>query len=140
MLQRPLRMLIVDDSADDAELMSRALRQGGFAPECVRVDTADAVASALAEERGWDVIACDYRLPRLDAARVLHTARAALPVVPILLVCGRYPPDLWHEIGSGLISQFVSKDRLAELPEVITALLRTREHAACSDPTDGPMR
>jgi CheY-like chemotaxis protein len=74
MLQRPLRMLIVDDSADDAELMSRALRQGGFAPECVRVDTADAVASALAEERGWDVIACDYRLPRLDAASCIPLA------------------------------------------------------------------
>jgi|SRR5215472_18194816 len=127
MLQRPLRMLFVDDSADDVELMSRALQQGGFAAECVRVDTADAIASALAEERGWDIIACDYRLPRLDAARVLHTARAALPIVPILLVCGRYPPDLWHEIGSGLISEFVSKDRIAELPRIVAALLGTSE-------------
>jgi hypothetical protein len=84
------------------------------------------------------VIACDYQLPRLNAARVLHTARAALPIVPILLVCGRYPPDLWHEIGSGLISQFVSKDRLAELPRVITALLRAQDAPAACDSTDRP--
>ena len=130
MASRPLRMLIVDDSADDAELIARALRQGGFAPEYVRVDTVAGVRSALAEERGWDVIACDYRLPSLDAARVLYTARAALPIVPILLVCGRYPPDLWHEMGSGLISRFVSKDRLAELPQIVASLLPIEQQPA----------
>lgn len=100
--------LRVDDSRDDAWMMARALRRDGMIAECVRVDTLDAVA-ALADDRGWDVVLCDHIMPRVDAARVLDTVHRTLPQVPIVLVCGYYPSELWHELGSGLVSEFLSK-------------------------------
>lgn len=117
--ESPIRVLIIDQSDDDAVCMARLLRRAGIEPECVRVDTAEAIALALADARGWDVIVCDHRVPRLDAARVLHSVRTALPAVPILMVSGRFPFDLWHELGSGLVRKFLSKDRLVDLPETI---------------------
>ena len=49
----PLRVLIVEDSTADAELMLRALGQAGFGPSHERVETADAMRAALGRQ-GWD--------------------------------------------------------------------------------------
>ena len=55
MMGQPLRVLIVDDSAEDAELMVRALERGGRSVAHERVQTEAALASALAKPR-WDVV------------------------------------------------------------------------------------
>lgn len=115
--------------------MERRLYKGGLLADCVRVDTAETIAAALADERGWEIIICDYRIPRLDAAQVLHTVKSALPAVPIP-VCGRYPFDLWHELGSGVVSEFLSKDRLAELPQLVRALLGEHPDSSAAADSD----
>jgi len=56
---RPLRVLLVEDSAEDAELMLRALKAGGFDPVHERVETPAALRSAL-EGSTWDVVLSDY--------------------------------------------------------------------------------
>jgi CheY-like chemotaxis protein len=125
MTQHPLRVLVVDDSPDDAELIGRALSRGGFAAECVRVDTPTTVAAALKACERWDVVACDVRMPHLDAARVLAETHAAIPGVPIVVVAGAYPQELWHELGSGMVRSFISKDRLDTLPSTVRTLLQS---------------
>ena len=130
--EQAARVLIIDDSDDDATQMDRLLYKSGLLADCVRVDTDEAIAAALADVRGWDIILCDYCIPRLDAAQVLHTVRSALPIVPIILVCGRYPFELWHELGSGLVRKFLSKDRLAELPQLVRALLDERSGSSAA--------
>jgi len=134
--EQAARVLIIDDSDDDAMQMDRLLYKSGLLADCVRVDTDDTIAAALADERGWDIILCDYRIPRLDAAQVLHTVRSALPIVPILLVCGHYPFDLWHELGSGVVRKFLSKDRLAELPQLVRALLDEHSGSPAAEDSD----
>lgn len=119
-----LRVLIIDDSDDDAQLIVRALRTAGIEVDSVRVDTHPALTAALSDERGWDVIVCDHLMPGLDAARVMGLARTAMATVPILLVCGHYPMELWHELGSGLATRFVCKNQLTDLPGTIRALLQ----------------
>jgi len=59
----PLRVLMVEDNEVDMQLLLHQLREGGFAPEPTRVDT---MAKALGEQV-WDLIICDYTLPRFDA-------------------------------------------------------------------------
>ena len=63
----PLRVLIVEDSADDSELVLRQLRQGGYDPTSERVQTAEAMNAAL-RRAAWDLVVCDYSMPRVDAA------------------------------------------------------------------------
>src|SRR5439155_15318972 len=71
---RPLRVLFVEDSAADAELMVRALRAGGFDPVPERVETVPELLAAL--ERGpWDVVLSDYYLPALEAPAALALVR-----------------------------------------------------------------
>jgi CheY-like chemotaxis protein len=68
--RRPLRVLIVEDSADDAELVLRKLRRGGFEPSLERVETAEDFAAAL--QREWDVILSDFSMPRFNAFGALE--------------------------------------------------------------------
>jgi CheY-like chemotaxis protein len=117
-------MLIVDDCPDDAELMIRALQRGGFAPEWMRVETAEALCEALDAPAGWDVITCDSGLPRLDTAHTRALVRAQAPTVPIVLLSGRHVVELQQKLEPEIAAAFVSKDQLDQLPSTIRALLR----------------
>ncbi len=69
-----LRVLIVEDSEDDALLLLQALQEGGFAPSYRRVETEAAFRAALADEC-WDVIIADFILPRFSGITAVHIAR-----------------------------------------------------------------
>ena len=58
----PLRVLVVEDSEDDALLITDELRQGGYDLAFERVETREATEAALIG-REWDIIIADYRLP-----------------------------------------------------------------------------
>jgi CheY-like chemotaxis protein len=121
MHQHELRVLIVDDSEDDALLMERALRRESYTVISERVATAAALMLALIPERRWDLITCDSGVPGLDASRVIALARQALPRVPVLLVSGRQPSELVLELE--MANAFLSKRQLNDLPAMIRALL-----------------
>ena len=59
---KPLRLLLVEDSENDAMLLVEHLRQGGYVPEYVRVDSAKALSEAL-DRHEWDLIIADYTMP-----------------------------------------------------------------------------
>ena len=58
-MPEPLRVLTIEDLEDDVVLVARALRASGFAPGIERIDTAEAMTSALGDP-GWDIIIADY--------------------------------------------------------------------------------
>lgn len=129
MPEHPLRVLIVDDSVDDAELIVRALADGGYRPVYRRVDTAEALAAALTEVSSWDLITCDSLLPRLG--RVLAIAHEVVPRVPVLLVFGKRAEELRRLLERGDVSGFLSKDRLPDLAALVAGLIpRRAAHAA----------
>jgi signal transduction histidine kinase/DNA-binding response OmpR family regulator len=68
MLQ-PLRVLLIEDSVDDAELLLHELRHGGYDVHWQRVETADALRTALMDP--WDVVISDYTLPEFSAMQAL---------------------------------------------------------------------
>ena len=57
-----LRVLMVEDSEDDALLIIRELKKGGYNPVYERMETAAAMKKAL-QEKQWDIILCDYKMP-----------------------------------------------------------------------------
>src|SRR5688500_20050527 len=72
---KPLKVLIVEDSEDDALLLVRELRRGGYEVEFERVETAEAMQAALTQKT-WDLILSDYSLPRFSGPRALEVLKA----------------------------------------------------------------
>ena len=66
-----LRILLIEDSEDDARLLLREIQRGGYEVESERVETADAMRDALAN-RAWDIVICDFSLPRFSAPHALE--------------------------------------------------------------------
>ncbi len=87
-LYTPLRVLIVEDSEDDALLVLRELRRGGYEPEFERVETSEAMEEALTGH-DWDVIISDYQMPRFEAPEALRMSREAGSEAPFIVVWAR---------------------------------------------------
>jgi PAS domain S-box-containing protein len=82
--QRPLRVLIIEDYEDDAELLRRHLARAGYPVEGRRVETAAELRAALAETVPWQLILADYTLPSFgarDALRILQESGADIPFI-----------------------------------------------------------
>jgi DNA-binding response OmpR family regulator len=81
--EKPLKVLIVEDSEEDTILLLRELRKEGYTPLYKRVDTAVEMSDALDAE-SWDIIISDHLMPTfssLDALRLLHTKGLDLPFI-----------------------------------------------------------
>ena len=68
-----LKILIVEDSEDDALLLVRELRKAGYTPYFDRVDSPDALQEAL-HDQAWDVVITDHNMPMLNSETVLSDA------------------------------------------------------------------
>ena len=113
----PLRVLVVDDSADDAELLRFALEDGGMVVECLRVYTEAGLQEALAGFAAG-VVLSDLNIPGFSGERALEMVRAAAPQLPFVFVTG------WlGEQALGDADALVLKDQLDALPALIGRLL-----------------
>ncbi len=70
----PLRGLLIEDVVEEGDLLLRELRQGGYDPAWERVETAEAMQKALAEQ-AWDIIASVSRLRQGESRWGFFTAR-----------------------------------------------------------------
>src|ERR1043165_2846895 len=82
-----LRILLVEDSKDDARLVLREIQHGGYEVEFERVETADAMRAALARQV-WDLIICDFSLPRFSAPNALELLKKSEHDLPFIIVSG----------------------------------------------------
>lgn len=112
-MERTLNVLILEDRADDAELMIRQLRKSGFVTEWVRVDTEADFASEL--RNSPDVIFADYNLPNFDPLKALQLVREQDPFLPFILVSGSVGEERAVEIIKQGATDYLLKDRLARL-------------------------
>ncbi|MGH7568425.1 MAG: response regulator [Gemmatimonadales bacterium] len=115
-------MLIVEDSVSDVELMLRALRGAGFAPQHVRVESAAAMRDALAQQP-WDVVLSDYYMPEFDAPAALGVLQERGADIPFIVVSGSVGEDTAVAAMRAGARDYVMKDRLQRLgPAVARAL------------------
>ena len=114
-MSAPLRVLIVEDSEGDCQLIMRELRRGGYEPEFRRVDDADHFAAALAAG-GWDIVLSDYHLPGYSGLTAIHTLRQSGSDVPCIIVSGAIGEDAAVSALRDGADDYVMKDRLARLP------------------------
>ncbi|WNG33808.1 PAS domain S-box protein [Archangium violaceum] len=123
---RPLRVLSVEDSSDDAELIRLVLRQGGFAPSFLRVATPEAMREALRQEP-WDIILSDFSMPHFSGREALALLKAEGLDVPFIIISGSVGEDVAVQAMKAGAQDFFRKDNLARLPVAVERELREAE-------------
>src|SRR5262245_51045560 len=113
-----LRLLLIEDSDQDAALIVRELRRGGYEPEWERVATQDGFRGALGAGR-FDLVISDYALPGYSGLHALHDLRASGRDIPFILVSGSVGEVLAVELMKQGAQDYVLKDQLARLPAVV---------------------
>ena len=125
-----LRLLIVEDREDDAELLLLELARGGFDVDHERVQTAPAMADALAR-RAWDLVISDYSMPGFGALQALAVMRESGTELPCVVVSGTIGEESAVEALRNGARDFIVKGKLARLlPAVERELQESRERAA----------
>jgi signal transduction histidine kinase len=118
-----LKLLIIEDSEEDTDLLVMELKRGGFSPLYQRVDTAASMAAAL-DDGNWDVIISDYSMPRFTLAEALAMLKARQMDVPFLVVSATIVDEQAVAAMKAGAHDFVMKDRLARLAPAIRREIR----------------
>jgi signal transduction histidine kinase/DNA-binding response OmpR family regulator len=126
---RNLRVLMLEDSPLDAELVQSALLADDLRFEVTRVDDR-ARFVALLERGGMDLILADYQLPTFDGVTALRLARLRRPEIPFLFVSGALGEELAIETVKAGATDYVLKDRLDRLMPAVRRALREAEERA----------
>ncbi|MCU0496651.1 MAG: ATP-binding protein [Anaerolineae bacterium] len=122
-----LHVLIVEDMEDDALLLLRELKRGGYSVEWKRVDTANDFIAAL-ESTTWDLVISDYSMPTFTGAEALKLLRARDPDMPFFLLSGAIGEDAAVEALKAGATDFFLKDKKARLIPAIERELRDAEN------------
>ncbi len=121
-----IRLLLVEDSEDDAALLARELRRSGCRVTCKRVDNPVAFEAALASGP-WDIIIGDYRLPTFTGLDALAVVRGRGLDVPFILLSGVIGGELAVQAMKAGANDYIMKDNLARLVPAVERELREAE-------------
>ena len=121
-----LRVLMVEDSEDDASLVLRALKKGGYNPIYERVETAVAMKKTL-QEKQWDIILCDYKMPTFSAKHAIALLKETNIDIPLIIVSGTVGEETAIECMRSGAHDYVMKDSLSRLcPAIARELEETK--------------
>jgi PAS domain S-box-containing protein len=113
-MSKQLRVLLVEDSEDDAALLTRALKKGGIQPVVERVETADAMKKAL-QNQEWNVVIADYVLPRFSGLDAVNVLKKTGKDLPFIIVSGKIGEDTAVEAMRAGAHDYIMKGNLARL-------------------------
>jgi len=121
-----LRVLLVEDSEDDAVLLLRELEKGGIRPRFLRVESREGLVSAL-ETDEWDVVIADYVLPGFSGIEALKTAKKLRPALPFIMISGKMDEEIVIEALKKGAVDYVMKDKLFRLCPAVNQALQSRK-------------
>jgi signal transduction histidine kinase/FixJ family two-component response regulator len=125
-VSKVLRILIVEDSPTDAELVVLELARAGLYPEATRVETPEAFAEALDRKEGWDAVIADYRLPGWSGLRALNMMQERAIDLPFIIVSGAIGEETAVDAMKAGAHDYVLKDNVVRL---VPAIERERREA-----------
>ena len=122
----PLRVLMVEDSGDDAQLIAAEFKRGGLDAVYERVETAAAMQAAL-EVHTWDLIICDYSMPHFDGPAALAIYQQAGLDIPFISVSGTVGEEYVAAMIKAGAHDYVMKHNLGQLVPTVKRELRAAQ-------------
>ena len=123
---KSLNVLFIEDSEADAELTTAELARGGFIPYTERVETRHSMLDALTKAE-WDVILCDYSMPRFSAEAALQTLKESGQDIPFIITSGAVDAEDTVSLLKQGAHDFMNKEALARLVPAIEREIREAE-------------
>ncbi len=120
----PLNILIVEDSADDAEMVLAQLRRDGFAPAWRRVETEPDFLAEL--KKLPDIILSDYAMPQFSGLRAAELAQASGLDIPFILISGTVGEELAVKAMKQGATDYLLKDRITRLGQAVKHALEQK--------------
>lgn len=141
----PVRILFVEDTKFDYQLMLRVLKAAKFplSPKSMRVEEEagmrkalgtmqDSASSSLPGGAPWDVVISNYLLPRFSAQAAMRLVRSSGCDIPFLVVSGAVGEDVAVQVMHDGADDYVMKQNLSRLPAALILALQAaavrREH------------
>lgn len=121
-MRQPIRVLLVEDDPNDAEMVLHALRCAGFEPEWSRVDTEVDYLAQLAGQP--DVILSDHALPAFGGPRALELLKASGLDVPFISVSGTIGEEVAVQAMRHGVADYLLKNNLLRLGSAVTRVLK----------------
>ncbi len=135
-MNKPLRVLIVEDSEDDALLILRELSKGGLNLEHLRVDTPSALHAAL-NEAAWDIVITDHNMPEFGSAAAIRQVKESGIDLPIIIVSGSIGEEVAVAGMKSGAHDYIMKGNLSRLVPAVERELREahnrRQHLAAQE-------
>ena len=125
----PIRILILEDSPEDADLLQREIGKAGIRFTSLVVDTRVSFLSGLSAFAP-DIILCDNELPQMDGVTALHLVKQSRPETPFILVTGSIPDEQAAEMLAAGATDYILKDRRSRLAPAVRRALQEAEERA----------
>jgi two-component system cell cycle sensor histidine kinase/response regulator CckA len=122
--KKSLRVLLVEDNPHDAELILRALRGAGFAPDWQRVDTEEEFSRRL--DPHIDIVLSDYVMPEFSGPRALELLKERGLGLPFIIISGTIGEETAVEAMRSGAADYLLKDRLGRLGEAVKRALEEK--------------
>ena len=121
-----IRILMIEDSEADKELILLELRRGGYEPDYECVETSAAMRKALTE-RQWDIILSDYAMPHFDGLSALRILQTDGIDIPFIIISGTIGEDVAVTVMKAGAHDYIMKDNLRRLIPAIERELKEAE-------------
>lgn len=121
-MKSPIRIILVEDSPEDSNLILLELRRANFDPDWRRVDTESEFRSQLGPE--IDLILSDYSMPSFSGLRALEVIRECGQEIPFILVSGVIGEETAVTAMRNGASDYLLKSRLDRLGLAVERALR----------------
>ena len=135
----PIRILHLEDSPRDAELIRHKLEHSGLAFEIVLTDSRAGFENALTE-RVFDLVISDYNLPGYDGIAALKHAQVAQPDLPVILISGTLGEEEAVKCLQFGATDYLMKGRLDRLAPAVSRALREAETVRARRRTEGALK
>lgn len=119
----PLKVLIVEDSREDAELLLYALAKAGYSPSHALAQNAGQLKTLLSTQT-WDLIISDYVMPGFGGLSALKVVQEGEYDIPFIIVSGKIGEDVAIEALKAGANDYLLKDRLTRLGAAVDRALR----------------
>jgi diguanylate cyclase (GGDEF)-like protein len=125
-LNKSIRALFVEHSEDDAQMLVREMRQGGYTIDFLRVETPAALSSALSQ-KSWDLVVAEYKMPNFNATDALRLFKRTGLDCPFVIVSRAMSDETGAATMKGGAHDYLLKENLTRLIPTIDRELQQAE-------------